>query len=231
MNRFQAILFDLDGTLIDHFDVIFRCYEFAIDSVGRDVPSREILRATVGRSMEATMGRFVEEAVHAEAVRLFREHFSQIYLEDITVHPGTAWILRELRLRGKNTALFTNKPGEFSRAIARHLGLAPYLDAVIGVLDTPHHKPAAEFSRYALERLAANPENACLIGDSVYDVQAARNGGFPCFCVTTGTHSRGELTEAGADGVYDTLYALGEEVFDLESSDEMTGSSPATRAP
>ncbi len=230
MSRFQTILFDLDGTLIDHFDVIFRCYEYSLESVGAAVPTRNILRATVGRSMEATMTHFVAEADHANAVRLFREHFAEIYLDDITLHPGATAILEGLHRQGRRLAVFTNKQGEASRKITRHLGLEPWLHAVIGALDTPYHKPAAEFSRYALDRLGATAYNACLVGDSVFDIQAAHNGGFPCYCVTTGTHSRDELNEAGADGVYDSLHALGAALFGLENVNE-PATPPKTPSP
>lgn len=226
MNRFQTIFFDLDGTLIDHFDVIFRCYEFALGEVGDHVPSREVLRSTVGGSMEVTMTHFVVESAHADAVRLFREHFAEIFLDDITLHTGVEWILRALHGEGKNLAIFTNKPGEPSRRITRHLGLTPWLDAVIGALDTPHHKPQTEFSEYALQKLAANPGETCLVGDSEFDIQAAHNGGFPCYCVTTGTHSREELTRAGADGVFETLHSLGEAVFGLDPSADESINAP-----
>lgn len=209
------MLFDLDGTLIDHFDVIFRCYEFALGSLGREIPSREILRATVGGSMEHTMRHFVDGNTLFDAIRLFREHFSEIYLEDITVHPGVTWILAALKREGKTLAVFTNKQGRGSREITRHLGLDRWLDGVFGALDTPHHKPAAAFSRHALDTLNARPDETCLVGDSTFDVQSAHNGGFPCYCVTTGTHSRSQLIEAGADGVYPDLFSLGEEVFGL----------------
>ncbi len=215
MKHFQTVLFDLDGTLIDHFDVIFRCYEFALGKLQCDIPSRELLRGTVGGSMEVTMTHFVDGQDHAEAVRLFREHFAEIYLEDITVHPGGEWILQGLRREGKKLAIFTNKQGESSRGIARHLELDRWLDGVFGAIDTPHHKPAAAFSRYALDQLGARPEEACLIGDSTFDIQAAHNGGFPCHCVTTGTHSREELAGAGADGIYPDLYELGRDLFRL----------------
>ena len=226
MNRFRTIFFDLDGTLIDHFDVIFRCYEFALAEVADRVPGRDVLRATVGRSMEATMAHFVNGEAHTDAVRLFREHFAEIFLEDITLHPGAEWILRTLHSEGKNLAIFTNKPGPSSRKITRHLGLDPWLDAVIGVLDTPHHKPQAEFSLHALQQLAASSSETCLVGDSIYDVQAADNGGFPCYCVTTGTHSRAELTAAGADGVYETLHSLGEDVFGIDPSTDESINAP-----
>ncbi len=215
-NPFRTVLFDLDGTLIDHFNVIFRCYEYALEKLGCAVPGREVLRATVGRSMEVTMSHFVDESGHPEAVRLFRDHFARIFLEDITVYPGVEWILHGLRGQGRKLAVFTNKQGEGSRRIIRHLGLDAHLDAVIGALDTPHHKPAAAFSRYALEKLETPADRACLVGDSVHDVEAARNGGFPCFGVTTGTHSHEALLQAGAGGVFSDLYALGHEVFGLD---------------
>ncbi len=211
----RLVLLDLDGTMIDHFNVIYRCYTHALSTLGIEVPPFERVRRTVGGSMEVTMRNFVGEERHAEAVRLFREHFAVIFLDDLVVLPGALWLARELRGQGRRLAVFTNKQGPGSRRICDHLGLTEVLDGVFGSTDTPHKKPEIAFTRHVLETLGAVPEETCLIGDSPWDIEAARNAGFPCHTVTTGTHGRAELEEAGADTVFANLYELGHQVFGL----------------
>jgi phosphoglycolate phosphatase len=93
------------------------------------------------------------------------------------------------------------------------MGLTPLLRAVFGAKDTPWLKPAPEFTAHALAALGADPATTCLVGDSPWDVQAAHNAGFPCFAVTTGTHTETELRAAGAAAVYENLTALGAAEF------------------
>jgi len=104
--------------------------------------------------------------------------------------------------------------------VCDHLGITPLLDGVFGAFDTPWLKPDAEFARHALTELNAVANTTCLIGDSPYDVEAALNGGFVCYCVTTGTHDADQLRAAGAAGVYDDLIALSKAEFAIELSAE-----------
>jgi phosphoglycolate phosphatase len=91
----------------------------------------------------------------------------------------------------------------------------PLLAGVFGALDTPWLKPQPEFAQHALNTLHARAETTCLIGDSPYDIEAGKNAHFPCYCVTTGTHSAAELSVAGANGIFPSLTALGRNVFSL----------------
>jgi phosphoglycolate phosphatase len=82
------------------------------------------------------------------------------------------------------------------------------VDAVVGAGDTPWIKPSPELTAHVLRLLGAEPASAVLVGDSPYDVRAARNGGLPAWCVATGTHDAGQLRAAGADAVFADLKAL-----------------------
>lgn len=216
MDKFDTILFDLDGTLIDHFDVIYRCYDHALQSLEQPVPTYETVRRTVGGSMEVTMRHFVDEDTHPEAVRLYREHFARIFLEDITILSGVEWLLPTLKNKGKRLAVFTNKQGPASRKICEHLQLDRYLDRVFGSRDTPYRKPQKEFSLHVLGELSAQVATTCMVGDSPWDIAAARAVGIPCYCVSTGTHTPTELKAAGADKVFANFFELGETGFGLE---------------
>jgi phosphoglycolate phosphatase len=225
VEKFKTILFDLDGTLIDHFNVIYRCYQHAFQALGLPVPSYETVKASVGGSMEVTVRRFVDERNHAEAVRLYREHFSQIFLDDITVLPGVTWLLPALKAQGKSLALFTNKQGSGSRAICKHLGLDRHLVKVFGSLDTPHRKPEKAFSAHVLRELGADPATTCMVGDSPWDIQAAHVIGMPCYCVATGTHSLPDLVSAGADAVFADCFELGQAGFGLAADGVIASSA------
>ncbi|HLP07634.1 MAG TPA: HAD family hydrolase [Opitutaceae bacterium] len=215
MPSFQTVLFDLDGTLVDAFATIHRAYCHTLPQFGYPAPTAEQVRRAVGGGLEKAMAHFVPESLVAEACRVHVAFAERIQLEDPTVYPGGRELVAALRAQGRKTAVLTNKIGEHARAILAHLGLAPQLDLVLGARDCPWRKPAPEFTAEALHRLGAEAATTCLIGDSPFDLATARNAGFPCFCVTTGTHDEAELRAAGATQVFPDLRALGATVFGL----------------
>lgn len=215
MPPFRTVLFDLDGTLVDAFTTIHRAYCHTLPQFGFPAPTAEQVRRAVGGGLEKAMAHFVPESLVAEACRVHVAFAEKIQLEDPKVYPGGRELVTALRAQRVKTAVLTNKIGDHARAILAHLGLAPQLDLVLGARDCPWRKPAPEFTAEALRRLGADTASTCLIGDSPFDLATARNAGFPCFCVTTGTHDETELRAAGATQVFPDLFALGVAVFGL----------------
>ena len=142
------------------------------------------------------------------AVRRHVEHTTSILLEDVTLMPGTLELLRAQQTAGVALAVFTNKRGEHARKICEHLGITSFLRGVFGAGDTAWLKPQPEFAAHVLAALGADRATTMLLGDSPFDVKAAHNGGFACWCVTTGTHDAAQLRAAGAEAVYPDLFAL-----------------------
>jgi len=212
----QSLLFDLDGTLLDHFTCLARCYEHVLGELKQPIPSRGEIRRTVGGSVELTMANFVPEEMHTDACQRWKDHLTKIVTEDAYLMPGALPLIQQLNKQGRQLAVFTNKVGEQSRVLCDHLKISQYMDTVIGADDTPYRKPQKEFSERMMEILDADPKNTALIGDSPYDIQAAHVVQIPAYCVTTGTHNRAELEDAEADGVFSDLPALGKALFGFE---------------
>ncbi|MCC5840883.1 MAG: HAD family hydrolase [Opitutales bacterium] len=211
-----AALFDLDGTLIDHFRVIYRCYCYALERLGLPPVSFEKVKASVGGSIVVTFGKLIASEHVPEAVGLFRTHFKEIWADDITVLAGAEPFLEKLRGAGVACGVLTNKEGDASRRILSHVGLDRHLKFTLGTLDTPYRKPEAAFSEEALCRLGTSARETCLIGDSPYDIAAARVVGMRAYAVATGSHSVEELRETEASGVFANLNELAQAVFGLE---------------
>lgn len=216
---FRTVLFDLDGTLLDHFAAIHRSHVHTMRTLGLPEPTMEQVRRAIGAGLEVAIKRLLGEA-HAhrfdEALPIYRRYWDETMLHGVALFPGSRELLEALKERDVRCAVFTNKHGPSARALMAHLGVNHLLDGVFGAMDTPWYKPDPEFSEHALSELSAEASTTCLIGDSPYDILAAHNGGFPCYCVTTGTHSEEELRAAKADGVYPDMIALAREVFGLE---------------
>lgn len=219
-SRFKGVLIDLDGTLIDHFDTLYQCYAYTLGRLGQPVPPADVVRRSVGGSMEVTMRKFVGAELVEEAAAIWRDHLSSIYLDDVKLMPGGLWLVETLSGGGIRLGVFTNKIGNHSRGVCKHLGVANFFAMNLGANDTAFRKPQPEFTALALKKLGTTRADTCLLGDSPYDIASAHAGGIPCFCVTTGTHTAEELMEAKADGVFENLFELGEKLFGLQRQTE-----------
>jgi len=206
--QFRTFLFDLDGTLIDHFAAIHRAYAHTVPQLGLPAPTLAQVRAAVGGGLEHAMLNFVRPDQVSAAVAIYRPYWNATMLQDVVALPGALALLRDLHNRGAKLAIFTNKHGPSSRLIADHLGFSPFLSANFGAGDTAWLKPDLAFTAHALGLLHAEPASTLLVGDSPFDVQAALNSNLTCWGVATGTHTAAELLAAGAARVFADLPAI-----------------------
>lgn len=205
---FRAVLFDLDGTLIDHLPAIHGSYAHTLPQLGLPAPSYDQVKRAIGGGLERAMLKFVTEEQLPRALEIYRKFWDETMLQGASLMPGARELLEALRDRGIPTAVFTNKHGPSSRRVCEHLGIASLLDGIFGATDTAWLKPQPEFARHVLERMGAQPESACLVGDSPFDVQAAHQGGLAFAGVETGTHTADELRAAGAELVVRDMVEL-----------------------
>lgn len=208
MPRFDTILLDLDGTIVDAFTTIHRAYVHTLPLFSRPVPTMEEVRRAVGGGLENAMRHFLPEELIADAVKVHIAYTNTILLEDAKLMPGTLELLRSQHGTGVKFAVFTNKRGDHARLVCDHLGVSPFLQGIFGAKDTPWLKPQPEFAAHVLQKLGAHRAGTMLVGDSPFDVKAAHAGGFACWCVTTGTHNADQLRSAGAEAVFPDLFAV-----------------------
>ncbi len=216
--RFSTALFDLDGTLIDHFSAIHRSHAHTFKELGLPAPTMDQVRRAVGGGLEVAIQRLLGTThlhLFERALPTYREFWAKNMLHGVALLPGAGELLAALKADGCQCAVFTNKHGPSARTLMDHLGVSPLLDGVFGALDTPWLKPEREFTEHALKTLGADALSTCLVGDSPYDVEAARNAKIKAACVTTGTHGQEELRLAGAAWVLPDLWSVGREVFGL----------------
>ena len=206
--RFRTVLFDLDGTLIEHLPAIHRCYVHTLPQLGYPAPSYDEVKRAIGGGLPRAMSCFVPADRVEEALAIYRPHWDATMLEDVTLMPGASALLVKLRERGVQCGVFTNKHGLSARRICEHLRVEALLDDVVGAGDTAWLKPDPKFAAWALERLNAVASATCLVGDSPFDVQAALSAGMAFAGVTTGTHTEPELRAAGATAVFPSMVEL-----------------------
>ena len=221
MNRtYTHILFDLDGTLIDHFAAIHEAYRSAQETLGLPPASFEKVKATVGGSVPVTMRRLIgpdepEERV-AEALELFDKRFAEVMYEQVAILPGVVELLEDLAAQRIPASVFTNKKGEHARSVLEYLGLTRWFRAIVGAGDTAYRKPQPEFTDHILAVVDSEPAGTLLIGDSPFDVEAGKVRELAVAAVASGSHTEEQLRKTAADWVYPGMTALGEDLFGVE---------------
>ena len=207
--RFPVVLFDLDGTLIDSGPMIVASMKHAAKSVlGREI-SEEVLSAAIGgpglvAQMEALAPDRVDDLVAA-----YREHNEPLH-EELEAFWEVIEVLPRLREQGRRLGIVTAKRHATVRlAFDRLPELEQNFDVVIASDDTERHKPAPDPILAALDRLDARPEAAAYVGDSPFDIRAAKAAGMHAIAVLWGQiHDRARLEREEPDAIVDTAEEL-----------------------
>lgn len=206
--RPSAILWDMDGTLIDQTAAIIRAYIDVIESMGGGAPDPEIIRRSLGGTMASTMALFIDTANLEDASKRFRKRFPEIMFDGLIILDGAHELIESAHRACIPQVIFTNKHGDTARKVSQHVGFSKYIPICIGNTDTDWHKPQAALTQHVLDQINASVNGACMIGDSPTDIETAHNVGLPCYCVSTGAHSRQELLKTGADAAFNSLVEL-----------------------
>jgi pyrophosphatase PpaX len=196
----RAVLFDLDGTLIDSIDMIVNSALHAFEKCGRPAPTAEEWVADLGLPLHAMFGRFItDEAALAELVAGYREY--QLANHDRLVRPyeEVESTLRTLHERGYALGVVTSKAEPLAQRGLAHVGLDGLFDVVVGLESCTRHKPNPEPVRIALERLGLPPSAAAFVGDSPHDMTAGRAAGVRTVAALWGPFSRAQLARSEPD--------------------------------
>lgn len=201
----RALIFDLDGTLADTLDDIHASMGVAMRAARLEAPSRDRVRASVGGGVSLLVERLVDdEARRPTVLAAFREHYGAHLVVRTRLYPGVHDLLA--RLDGRPMAVASNKPEAMTRHLLDLLDARRFFAVVLGGDSLPVKKPDPQVVRIALERLGAAAEHALVIGDSRYDIEAARGAGVRVCAVTWGFGPRQSLD--GADYVVDDCAQL-----------------------
>ena len=206
--RFPVVLFDLDGTLIDSGGMILASMKHAVRAVlGRDVPDEQILAAVGGPGLIEQM-RALDSSRVDELVRSYREHNEPLHA-DLRACAGVDGMLACLHAEGRRLGIVTAKRRATIQLAFDVLPIERYFDAVVGSDDTERHKPHPEPILRALELLEARPDEAAYVGDSPFDVRAAKAAEVGAIAVTWGgIHARQRLEQEDPDAIVDSCEEL-----------------------
>ncbi|WP_333653523.1 HAD family hydrolase [Dissulfurispira sp.] len=192
----KLIIFDLDGTLIDSSIDITNAINYAIEPYGvKPVTVQETI-GLVGEGITRLMEKIIDRGQKSEdrsqtkeidkdiLVDRFLEHYSAHLVDKTTVYPGVRETLE--RLKDYKKAVISNKREALSTKILNDLGLLKYLDLVVGSDTTPERKPSPVPILHVLSKLNIRPEDAVIVGDSNFDIEAGKAAGIKTIAVTYG---------------------------------------------
>jgi pyrophosphatase PpaX len=206
--RYAVVLFDLDGTVIDSGGIILASMRHATREVlGRVVADAELMRAVGGPGLEAQMAALDPERVD-ELVTVYRAHNEPLH-EELVCCTGMDKVLERLHAEGRRLGVVTAKRRVTLELAFEHVPVGHVFETMVGGDETERHKPDPEPLLLAAERLGVRPGEAAYVGDSPFDVRAAKAAGMGSVAVTWGRiHDRSRLEREQPDAIVDTAEEL-----------------------
>lgn len=183
--RFPVVLFDFDGTIVDSGAIIMASFRHAAQEVlQREIADIQVTAMLGGASLHEQMAAIAPDRVE-ELVVAYRRHNEPLH-EELECCAGMLDVLDRLHAEGRRLGIVTAKRRATVELAFARLPLRDYFEVIVGADDTARHKPDPEPILLALERLGAAREDAVYVGDSPFDVGAARAAGVHAIGVTWG---------------------------------------------
>lgn len=192
--RVRALVFDLDGTLIDSKQDLVNSVNATLQAIGREELPADLVASYVGSGAPVLISRALGGSPDSEelqrALKYFLSHYEEHKLDNTRAYPGVREAL--VQLNGMPMGVLTNKPANISVRILEALGLAPFFQVIYGGNSFASKKPDPLGANTVLGDLKVSANEAVMVGDSEVDVQTARNAGMMSVIVNFGfgTHDR-----------------------------------------
>lgn len=214
---FEYILFDLDGTLTDPKLGITSSVQYALRALGIEEPSLDRLEPFIGPPLADSFREFygLEGERLATAIDKYRERFATQGIFENEIYPGIPQMLADLKAKGKKLAIASSKPTLFVEQILEHFEIGKYFDHVVGSNMDGTRGTKEEVVEETLRQMltvkmtpAQKRDAVAMVGDRKFDIEGARAHGITSVGVLFGYAPEGELEEAGADYIVNSVRSL-----------------------
>ncbi len=239
--KINAVLFDLDGTLVDTIPDLTYGLNRMLDTVyGKPPLTVAEVSTMVGQGVIDLMehvfkarGIAASDAAISKAIEVYCGIMVESGSSHSEVFPDVFASLTKLRAKGMALAIVTNKPRSMTEAIVKEKGLAGYVDLVVAAGDAPTVKPKPEMLWLACEKLGVNRNEAVMVGDSANDALAAKHAGLPVYLVTTGYNGTEPIAawakKNGEENLFESIKEVTESILS-RAADSCDGEN-ASRIP
>jgi len=197
-----SLIFDLDGTLVDSLPGIADSLNRSLESHGLPTHPLPVVRSFVGNGLRTLVERAAGEDGEGridDLVETFKQDYAHSWIEGTRPYPSISALLKELQRDGYQLAVLSNKTHQFTQTITRELFPLVHFTLILGQQDGMPHKPHPAGALKIAASMGRNPRHCVLIGDSVADVETARNADMLFVGVSWGYQNRIQLMEAGAN--------------------------------
>ena len=221
-----AVLFDIDGTLVDSNYLHVHAWQRAFTEIGRPVEAWRIHRSIGmdGSTLVDTLSDGADEDVQKRLKELHTRYY-EAGAALLTTLPGARRLLHAVAERGLQVVLATSAPESELALLRSTLDCADVVSAITSSADVEQAKPDPGIVEVALAKAGVSAERAVFVGDAVWDVEAAARAGVPCIAVLSGGVSRCELEDAGAAAVFENAQDI-QRHLDASPIAPLTSSAP-----
>jgi len=205
--KYKAVIFDMDGTLLNTLEDITDSVNHALGNLGFPLLDISEIRKYVGngvrRMMELSVPGGTQNLFFNDAISLFKRHYGENCRNKTRPYSGIMELLQTLVERGYKRAVISNKYDAAVKELNDYY-FSKYIPVAIGESSDIKRKPAADMLILALNGLSVIGEEAIYIGDSEVDIETAKNAGVDCISVTWGFRDRDWLSAHGAGKIVDS---------------------------
>ncbi|RDE04570.1 HAD family hydrolase [Sphingomonas aracearum] len=200
----EAVLFDLDGTLVDSNELHVAAWAQVFEGAGHAIPA-EVIRGQIGKGGDNLVPALLPDLAEEAQEELADEHgrlFKQAFIDRVIPFPDAAALLRRVRQTGAKVVLASSASGEELDHYVELLGVGDVISATTSTDDVGASKPAPDIFAVALKKAAVAPDRAVAVGDTPYDAESAGRAGVRTVGVLSGGFAESALREAGAVAIY-----------------------------
>ncbi len=207
--KVNAVIFDLDGTLLNTAPDLTSAVNHALKEIGKDVAySVEEVTDMVGNGVKnlitKALGEDVDDEKIANMLVAFKEYYANHLTDDTYAYDGVIDLLKKLKAKGIKTAIVSNKYDSAVKALSEKF-FGDLIDVAIGEIDGVAKKPDRALVDMAINELGVDPEGCYYVGDSDVDINTAYNADLPCICVAWGFKGKDFLVDFGATVICETV--------------------------
>ena len=203
----KAVIFDIDGTLLDSVDQHAHAWQDAFRRFGHEIPYEKI-RSQIGKGGDQILPLFLSKQEQEKIGKDLQDYrstlFKEKYLPDVKPFPCVRDLFLKIKDNGQQLALASSAKGDELKTFERIAGIDDLVQAETSSADAKHSKPNPDIFQAALDKLGqgVKPENCVVVGDSPHDAEGAKRAGLACVGVLCGGFPEESLVEAGCVAIY-----------------------------
>ncbi|MBX2883776.1 MAG: phosphoglycolate phosphatase [Granulosicoccus sp.] len=225
------ILFDLDGTLVDSVPDLAASVTRTLEKMGRDPHPESSIRNWVGNGVDRLIKRALTHSMDAEpdesefelALSLFMDDYRENVCVDSKLCASVAETLPLLISHGHALGCVTNKASDFTIPLLEKLDIHQYFSVVVSGNDVAEKKPSPLSIEYAAKKMKMEMTDVIMVGDSINDIQAAKNAGVTCVGVPDGYNHGVPIADANPDYLVETIADIPHTIAQMQSENDQNG--------